>query len=373
MTSTKINKVFICATEQSGDNIGFNIIHELLKYKSNIVFDGVGGNKMNPYLNKQFYSLKDFKSIGIVEIFFSLKKYIQMINYLAKRIIINKYDLIITIDSPDFNYPLINKIRKKNFSNNIIQIVAPSVWAWRKNRAKKFSIVYNEIFVLFNFESKYFNKFNLKTTFIGHPIYYIKSINPNIYKNNIAFLPGSRQGELKKLLPYFKIAYEYLLKNHSNLIIFIPTMPHLYETLINYTKSWKMKVCVTINSDDIEGYFLKTKFALVCSGTASLEVAKRNIPQLIIYKINLLTEFFLSLFIKIKFANLINIIEDKLIIPELTNSKLNEKDFLQSFSNLITNHQENNNQIININKSLKQFETGKPPYKVAANRILKYL
>ena len=191
--------VFICATEQSGDNIGSCIINELLIKNKNIKFDGVGGSKISPFLNNQYFSLNDFKSIGIFEILPSLIKYIKMIIFLSKKIISNNYDLVITIDSPDFNYPLVKRIRKKKYNKKVIQIVAPTVWAWREYRAKKFAKLFDEIFILFNFENSYFSKFKLKTTFIGHPIFYIENRNKIKKDNYIAFLPGSRLSEVKKL------------------------------------------------------------------------------------------------------------------------------------------------------------------------------
>ena len=151
--------VFICATEQSGDNIGSCIINELLIKNNNIKFDGVGGSKISPFLNNQYFSLNDFKSIGIFEILLSLIKYIKMIIFLSKKIISNNYDLVITIDSPDFNYPLIKRIRKKKYNKKVIQIVAPTVWAWREYRAKKFAKFLDEIFILFDLEKSYFRKF----------------------------------------------------------------------------------------------------------------------------------------------------------------------------------------------------------------------
>ena len=198
-----IKKIFICATEQSGDNIGEKIIKELRKLNSNIIFDGIGGNLMKPYFNNQFYSLREFKSIGIIEVIFSISKYFKMINYLSKKILKIKYDLIITIDSPDFNYPLIKKIRNRNYEGKAIQIVAPTVWAWRSYRAKKFSKVYDEIYTLFPFENKFFEKYNLKSTYIGHPIFEIKNKSALIKnKRIIAFLPGSRLGEINSLFNY---------------------------------------------------------------------------------------------------------------------------------------------------------------------------
>ena len=372
MTDNNSKKIFICATEQSGDNIGANLIKELLKNNSNLIFDGVGGNKMSFYFNHQYYKISDFKSMGIIEIIFSIKKYISIINYLSNQIISQNYDLIITIDSPDFNYPLVNKLRKLNYKNKVIQIVAPTVWAWRKYRAKKFSKIFNEILLLFKFEANYFNKYNLKTTFIGHPIYYIKSINTNHDKNNIAFLFGSRLGEIKSLYKFFNIAYEYLEKNNPNILIFIPTVPHLKKDIEILVKDWKIKTLITDDTKEIENNYLYSKYALVCSGTASLEIAKRNIPQLIIYKLNYFTELILKQLTTIRYANIINIIENKMIIPEITNSNLNHNNFLNEFSKLIHDDKANKKQIFNINNSLPKIESNISPYKIASDSLLKY-
>lgn len=365
--------VFICATEQSGDNIGSCIINELLIKNKNIKFDGVGGSKISPFLNNQYFSLNDFKSIGIFEILLSLIKYIKMIIFLSKKIISNNYDLVITIDSPDFNYPLIKRIRKKKYNKKVIQIVAPTVWAWREYRAKKFAKLFDEIFILFDFENSYFSKFGLKTTFIGHPIFYIENKNKIKKDNYIAFLPGSRLSEVKKLFSFFQIAYEQLLIINPDITIFIPTLPHLEKIISVYVDRWKIKTIITTDKILIEKYYLISKFALVCSGTASLEIAKRKIPQLIIYKLNFLTEIILKKFVKVRYANIINIVANKMIVPELTNSSLTKKKFIKYFVNLITDFDSNEKQIIAINSYLKQIETKQPPFTIAAKKIDEYL
>jgi lipid-A-disaccharide synthase len=374
LINNKKYRIFICATEQSGDNIGSSIISELLKKNYNIIFDGVGGNKMSPYLTNQYFSIKDFNSMGIIEILFSLTKYIKMIKLLTKRILQNHYHLVITIDSPDFNYPLIKKLRKKQYKQKIIHVVAPSVWAWRSGRAKKFSKIYDELLVLFKFEIKYFDKFNLKTSFIGHPIYYINKNSKNIDNNSmIAFLPGSRLSELNKLFPYFHTAYEYLLEFHPDIDIFIPTLPHLKKFIDNFVKNWKIKPIISIDPKKIEEIYANCNKALVCSGTASLEIAKRNIPQLVIYKLNFITEILAKNFINVKYASIINIINNKMIIPEITNSKLNKKILLTQFIKLMSDNHSNNIQIKNINNTLKNINLEQPPYTLAADRIASYL
>ena len=372
---SKNSKIFICATEQSGDNIGYNIIKKLINANKDLIIDGVGGSKMSEYLNNQFYSLNDFKSLGIIEIILSIKKYIKILNNLVSLIKMNNYDLIITIDSPDFNYPLVKKLRNKKFDKKIIHIVAPTVWAWRPGRAKKFAKIYNEILVLFKFEIKYFESENLNTTFIGHPIHYINNITRNNNNNElfIAFLPGSRFNEVEKLFRYFELAYQYLNENFKYIKIFIPTLPHL-ESFIRYkVKNWKIETIITTNLNEIESNFLKTNKAIVCSGTASLEVAKRNIPQFIIYKLNFFTEIIIKNFTNIKYANILNIIENRLIIPEITNSNLNKKSFLCQLKKLLNDEVSNTNQINSINNSLGKFALKEAPYDIAVRRIEYYL
>ena len=367
-------KIFICATEQSGDNIGEKILEKLINKNPLLIIDGVGGAKMKPFMQNQFYSLKDFKSMGIIEILFSIKKYLKIINSLSKYIARHKYDLIITIDSPDFNYPLSKKIKKNQQDANIIHFVAPTVWAWRPNRAKKFAKIYNEIFTLFFFENKFFEKYNLKSTCIGHPIYYIKN-NSSVVKakNNVAFLPGSRMGEIKSLFIYYQLAYEQLMRINSKLKIFIPTLPHLREEIIERTKKWKIDTIIVIDDKQMENYFLKTKIALVCSGTASLEIAKRGIPQLVIYKLNYFTELIARFFIRIKFANILNILENKMIIPEITNSNLKKNIFIKQFNNLLIDEKSNIQQIVKVNKAISKIELLKPPFEIAVEGINKFL
>jgi lipid-A-disaccharide synthase len=251
--------------------------------------------------------------------------------------------------------------------------VAPTVWAWREYRAKKFAKLFDEIFILFNFENSYFSKFKLKTTFIGHPIFYIENRNKIKKDNYIAFLFGSRLSEVKKLFNFFQIAYEQLVIINPDITIFIPTLPHLEKIISVYVDRWKIKTIITTDKILIEKYYLISKFALVCSGTASLEIAKRKIPQLVIYKLNFLTEIILKKFVKVRYANIINIIANKMIVPELTNSSLTKKKFIKYFVNLITDFDSNEKQIIAINSYLKQLESNQPPFTIAAKKIDEYL
>jgi lipid-A-disaccharide synthase len=366
----KKKKIFICCTEQSGENIVFNICKKLKKY--NYQIDGVCGKSSEAYFTNKYYDISLFKSLGLTEIIFSIPKFIKIINALNNKILINNYDLIICVDSPDFNYHLAKKIKKNNFHKQVIQIVAPTVWAWRSGRAKKFSRVFNEIFTLFNFERKFFENEGLKSTFIGHPISIINEsdYNNNQDKNLIAFLPGSRDNEINKLFPYLEYVYEHLLTNNmQDYKIFIPTLPHLIDKLINLTKNWKIKTIISCNNENNEKLYKDVFISVTCSGTASLEISKRMIPQIVFYKLNFLTYYIFSFLISIRFANILNILSNEMIIKEVVNRNLNKKNLLEAFDILLNDQNFRDKQISEIRKYLPEIQSATNPYDVCEKRI----
>ncbi len=364
-------KIFVCCTEQSGENICSNILSRMNtdKYK----FDGVCGKQSEKYISNKIYDLSEFKSIGLFEIILSISKYLKMIRRLKNYIIKNDYDLVLTIDSPDFNFNLVNQLRKSNYKNKIIHVVAPTVWAWRFYRARKFANIFDEIFLLFNFEKKYFDYDNLKKTFIGHPIYHIKKRDNKKNFKYISFLPGSRQNEVLKLIKYFNYIEDHIYKSNLNYKIFIPTLPHLASLIKEHTKHWKTETIILTDINKFNEYYQDVYISITCSGTASLEIAKRNIPQIVIYKLNYFTEILIKPFVKVKYANLINIISNQMIIPEVVNSNLNEKVLLNNFSNLFNDRKKQETQINSINMYLKEIVNDFSPYDASVNRITKLI
>ncbi len=369
----KKNKIFICCTEQSGENIVYNICRKLIKY--NYQIDGVCGQSSEKFFTNKYYDISLFKSLGLFEILLSLPKILRIINILTFKILENNYDLVICVDSPDFNYQLAKKLKKNNFNKNIIQIVAPTVWAWREGRAKKFARVYNEIFTLFKFENLFFEKEGLKTTFIGHPISIINtSHNNKKNKNLIAFLPGSRENEINKLFPYFQILHDYLYINKINEYkIFIPTLPHLYKKITNLVTDWQIETIVSDNNLVNEKHYTNVLLSVTCSGTASLEISKRLIPQIVLYKLNFFTFFVFSFLVKIKYANILNIVKNKMIIKEIVNNDLNKSNLLQGFQTLIFDKKFRDNQINEVKRALTNIQSDKNPYEICAKRIFEII
>ena len=254
-----------------------------------------------------------------------------------------------------------------------LHIVAPTVWAWRKKRAKKFAKIYDEIFLLFDFEKKYFKFPNFTSTFIGHPIFHIKRRGKKKDFKFISFLPGSRENEINKLFRYYDYLENYIYTNKLNFKIFIPTLPHLTKIITKKTSKWKTKTIILDNFEKFDHYYEDVFISITCSGTASLEIAKRNIPQIVIYKLNFMTELILKFFVKVKYACLINIISKKMIIPEVLNSKLSNKSLIKTFVKIINDENYRLDQINNVNSFMPIITANKSPYEISSKKILNLL
>ena len=162
-------KIFIIAGEISGDQIGGLILRNIKK-NNNIELYGVGGKNLLKLGLKPIFNMNRISLMGLIEIIPRIPELFYLINLTIRKIIEIKPDLIITIDAPGFNFRILKKIKELNLKLQNIHIVAPTVWAWKANRAKKIAYYVNNLFVLFPFEKKYFTPHGIKTYFIGHPL-----------------------------------------------------------------------------------------------------------------------------------------------------------------------------------------------------------
>ena len=147
-------------------------------------------------------------------------------------------------------------------------------------------------------------------------------------------------------------------------------MPHLIDKIKNKTSKWKTETVISSEIETYEEYYNDVFISVTCSGTASLEIAKRNIPQIIIYKLNFLTELILKFLVKVKNACIINIISKKIIIPEIVNSNLSNRNLINAFEILLNNNNFRNEQIKNINYYLPTIEKKESPYEISVKKIL---
>lgn len=375
-------KFFIIAGEASGDLLGSKLIEELKKQLINkscsFEFIGIGGKLMQEQGLETIFAIEELSLMGFVEILPHIPKLIRLINFTAKQIIANEVDAVISIDAPDFSFRVMNKLNKflkenknLNHSNHQIKkihLIAPSVWAYRKSRARKIAKIYNLLLAILPFEPPYFEKFNLKTIFIGHPIienapnlafreeekisfYQRKNISPDNFL--MAITAGSRNSEVLKIFPQFIETANQLFRAGYKFVVALPVVTKTREIVISMSRNLEMPYFLVENKEEKHSMMMACDIAICKSGTNSLEFSLYQIPLIIGYKINYLSYLIVKMLIKIKFANIINLIANQEIIPEAIQQNCSPEYLLPKIKELLTNKNFANQQIKDSQKILK--------------------
>ena len=348
--------IYIVAGEPSGDILGDQLIKSLESKFNSPIFNGVGGERMQ---SNNFTSLFDMSDISIFGIFPVLRKLfflMNKINDVVKDISQKKPDIIILIDSPDFNHRVAKKVKKYLPDVPIVCYVAPTVWAWRQGRAKKMSEYFDYLLSVIPFEVNFFEKYGLKTSYVGHPfIEKVKNINDITFSEKydldksktIIFLPGSRKIEIERHSPVMVQAIDYLKDQNLNLNILIATGQKQLDQIRNYFTD------IQIITDDYEKYslFKKADFACAASGTVTLELGLTETPTIVIYKMDKFTWFFISKMVKVKFVSLVNLILGRESSKELLQDNFNKENLIDELSKLLSDEDGQKKQI----NDLKEF------------------
>lgn len=377
---TKDKLIYIVAGEPSGDFIGSEIISELIKKNSNLKFDGVGGNFMENHEFSSIFPMSDLTVMGILPVLMKINKLLKRINQVTEDILIKKPDLVILIDSPDFNHRVAKRLKKNSFKSPVICYVAPTVWAWRQNRVKSMSKNFDHLLSLLPFEKDFFIKHGLETTYVGHPV--IPKLNEASNKNSfretynlkkkpiLIFLPGSRQSEIKRHIKPFKDAYKDIKKKIPDMVLTIPTEEKNY----NFIKDEFPESIIITNESEKFCLFQEADVACASSGTVTLELGLSLIPMVVIYKLDFLTWSIVSRLAKVPFISLINLVLSKNSVQELIQSNCNKKNIYKSILNLFLDKDIIENQLSDL-KEFKRVIIGdkKNPSEKAANKILEYL
>lgn len=369
-------KIYIIAGEASGDNIGAKLITQLKNIsKFPLEFYGVGGKKMQEVGLQSLFPMEEISIIGFIEAIPHIPNIFRRLKQTFEDIKKIQPDCIITIDSPGFNKRLAKKLCEQLPNIKRIHYVAPTVWAYKPQRAKQMAELFNHLFVLLPFEPPYFEAENLPTTFTGHPIFEdftsIEAEQVTKSDNQIALLVGSRKGEIKRLLPIYLKAIEMLKKYNSN-YIFNFLVSESFKNEI--TKKTKHLTNINIITEESQRR-IKLKeaaAAIVKSGTVSLEVAMCKTPMVITYKVSKFSAYMLRKMIKIKYVTLLNIVSDKEIIPELLQENCTAENIANSINDIITDKQKSNKQLSETALALTKlgFDAGQVPSRIAAEMVL---
>ena len=384
-------KCFIIAGELSGDKLGSSLINGLnqLTNKS-VTFSGIGGPMMEASGFKSLFNMTDLSLMGLVEIIPKIPMLFSRINLTVKAIILEQPDVLITIDSPDFCLRVAKKIRKINPNIKIIHYVAPSVWAWRPERASKMSKFVDHVLALLPFEPPYMEAEGMTSDFVGHPVVNSPIINEAAQKefklkhnlNNgpiITVLPGSRLGEIKRMSPIFNEVLININRIYPDAQFILPVASAVEVNVINAVKYWGVKPLLLLNDfktpqeveyDKFLSYSISSA-ALATSGTVSLELASQKCPMVVAYKASWITTRMVKKLAKIDTANLINIITNSKIIPEHLFEECTANKITSSLRSLLEN---DSNQITAMTETMNQLGINKKDkHLLAAKSVLKII
>jgi lipid-A-disaccharide synthase len=376
-----MKKIFILTGEPSGDKLASKVISKLKESNPDIQYLSIGGSHLNSLGIKSIFDQKDITYMGFTSVLLNIFKIKKKINETIDEIIKFNPDILFSVDSPDFTLRVAERIKKINSNIKTIHYVAPQVWIWREGRVKKFKKYVDHMLLLFNFEKKYFDKENIKNTFVGHPLLEENNntkidFSSLINQNNkiISIFPGSRISETNVLLPILSDFIKLMNKRFKCYFFYFHATEKNKDLINNFLKNKSLTNYEVISDDNIKSQILSNSvFAVVKSGTVSLEICNAKIPSIIIYKINMINYLIMKLLVKVKFANIINIINKKEIIPELLQGECNAKEIYNSVVYFLKNPDLMKDQVSNFSKTLDDIRSKSSSYSEASLILSKYL
>ena len=376
-----MKKIFILTGEPSGDKLASTVISKLKIDNPDIDYLSVGGTHIKKLGIQSIFDLKDITYLGFTSVLFNIFKIKKRINKTVDEIIKFNPDILFSVDSPDFTLRVAEKV--KNFNNNIktIHYVAPQVWVWRKNRVKKIKKFIDHMLLLFNFEKKYFDEENIKNTFVGHPLIekkdnVITTLDNLISKDKkiISLFPGSRKSEVNVLLPILLNFVKLMNKKNLDYSFVLHATDENKEFIIDKVKITNSDNIDVISDENIKDHVLSNSiFAVSKSGTISLQISSANIPSIIIYKLSFINFMIFKLLVNVRFANIINIINDKEVIPELLQKECNAEEIYKTVTYFLKNPELIEKQLIDCKKTLEGIKSKSSSSSEAALILNNYL
>lgn len=333
-------KIYTIAGEASGDLHGANLMKSLLEENPNIDFRFWGGDLMQEVAGKPVKHIKELAFMGFVEVLMNLKTILTNIKFCKKDILKFKPDALVLIDYPGFNLRIAEWAKAQNIK--VYYYISPQVWAWKQSRVHKIKRFVDEMFVILPFEKDFYRKFDFDVEYVGHPLldaieqYKEKEFSPREFREKwnlgekpvIALLPGSRKQEVNVKLPIMLNALKGM-DQYEFIIAAAPSLDESFYAPLIFGSNIRIIHDATY---DILGI---SEAALVTSGTATLETALLNIPEVVCYKGSPISYVIAKNLIKIKYISLVNLIMDREVVVELIQNECNEKRISEELNLII--------------------------------------
>ena len=367
-------KIYVIAGEASGDLHASNMMKALLNEDAEIQFRFWGGDQMKAIAGEPVKHIKDLAFMGFVEVLVNIKTILGNIKFCKEDILKFKPDVLVLIDYPGFNLRIAEWAHDQGIK--VIYYISPQIWAWKQSRVHKIKKVVDKMFVILPFEKDFYAKFDYSVDFVGHPLldaihnYEQVAISKEAFieQNNlsslpiIAVLPGSRKQEVLKKLPLMLEAIQSFA-GYQVVVAGAPSLsPEFYEPMLTPN-------CTIIHNQTYD-LLSNAEAALVTSGTATLETALFEVPEVVCYKSSQISYSIAKQLIKIKFISLVNLIMDEEIVTELIQKECNPKRIAEELSYIVEGGK-NRSAMIGSFKKLKIKLGGGGASKKVAQSLLK--
>ena len=341
-------KILIVAGEASGDLYASQLISEINKLAPGIKFFGLGGVKMQQQGAELCFKMTDLAVVGLFEVLKNLKKFQQIFRNLLQTVDREDPGLAVLVDYPGFNLRLARELKKRNIP--VIYYISPQVWAWGRKRIKTIKQLVKRMIVFFKFEEELYKKEGIPVSFIGHPLLdgvkasmtkkeLFDRLNIPDNKYTVALLPGSREKEVKNILPRMLDTAGLICKELSSVTFLILRSSTVREELFNSVINGRGLPAYILHDMTYEGLAC-SDFAMVASGTATLETALLGVPMAILYKVSFLSWLYLRTAIKIPHIGMVNIVAGERIVPEFLQYHIQPGKIASYIKEILTNQRE---------------------------------
>ncbi len=359
-------KVYIIAGEDSGDLHGANLVKALKGLANTVEIRGVGGDKLAGEGAELVAHIRDINFMGFWEVLTNIRTIQNLFSTVKKDIVSWKPDIAILIDYPGFNLRMTRFIREQGIKS--VYYISPQVWAWKKGRVKTIRKYVDQMLVILPFEKAFYHKEGVDVEFVGHPlldaIRDLKESGAHPDSHTIALLPGSRKQEIKRMLPIMLAVTDHF-PDKRFVIAGAPSQSKaFYEPMIEGRK-------VELRMNDTYNVLRQADYAIVTSGTATLETALLKVPQIVVYKGSALSYWIGKRLVKVPFISLVNLILEKKAVEELIQQDYTIKKLTSTLNQL--KHPENTRKVMDDYQILREKLGNEGASQRAALKILQLI
>lgn len=329
VTEDNPKNVVIVAGEASGDAHAGRLVMELKKLDGSIVVRGMGGDNLRKAGTDIFIDMADLAVVGIVEVLLKYRQIKAALNRLKQDITDNPPDLLILVDYQEFNQRL--AAYAKSIGIKVLFYIGPQVWAWRPKRVYKMGKIVDHMAVILPFEKQLYEDANVPVTFTGHPLTdevvadktreQARAQLSIDNKTTVGLFPGSRSGEIKRVLPVLLESAKLIIKQKPEVQFILPVASTINDHDLTHYQSALSELSVTTTREPFYDVIQSCDVILTASGTATLEIGLLNVPMVIVYRVAAFSYFTLSRLVNIKFLGLVNIISGKEIVKEFVQNE----------------------------------------------------